>query len=489
MGTFGQILIDALTVGSLYALIALGYTMVYGILKFINFAHSDVFVLGAWSGAALTSVVAGALALDRGALPAWLGPVVLVAAMVLCGTVGFLIERLAYKPLRKAPRLNVLITAMGISLLLQNVGQLQFDLSGAVPHGAVATKAAPAKVTDDRRGFVSAEGFDVRSDRAYWAVFTMPGGKEESRRLVLDDAITRVEAGRPVALAGGVPEGLPAESTVQVVSGIRLNLPFGARPDTTPELVDRSGLIPGSVVAEGTLSGVGALGRSLKLDKAVDLPEGRAFTLRYRLPNDGAGSWRTVPVGRAEGAEADRLRPAVGLGRVENVPYQLVMQPAVQVTVAQVVVFANAILLTVLLQLLVFRTKIGAAMRAVSFSIENASLMGINVNFVISFTFVLGAALAAAAGVLQTQLYPSIQQPASEVWVLLGLKAFVAAVVGGIGNIRGAVLGGFLIAFIEFFATKYISSNLTNVYVFGVLIVVLLVKPEGLLGKPTREKV
>src|SRR5262249_14935140 len=130
MADFVQTLITTLEVGSLYALIALGYTMVYGILKFINFAHSDIVVLGAWISFTLSSWILPAIGLDAHnpatAPPFWVGGVILVSAMLACGVVGYLIERLAYRPLRDAPRLNVLITAIGVSLLLQNVGQLDF---------------------------------------------------------------------------------------------------------------------------------------------------------------------------------------------------------------------------------------------------------------------------------------------------------------------------------------------------------------------------
>jgi branched-chain amino acid transport system permease protein len=152
------------------------------------------------------------------------------------------------------------------------------------------------------------------------------------------------------------------------------------------------------------------------------------------------------------------------------------------------------------LELLVYRSKIGTAMRALSHSVETASLMGVNVNFVISFTFVLGTALAAAAAFLYPMKYPGLNQAADQIWVLLGLKAFVAAVVGGIGNIRGAVIGGFLIAAIEQFGAFLGSSlgaklgisgleALTDIYVFSALIIVLLVRPNGLLGRAVREKV
>jgi branched-chain amino acid transport system permease protein len=115
--------------------------------------------------------------------------------------------------------------------------------------------------------------------------------------------------------------------------------------------------------------------------------------------------------------------------------------------------------------------------------------MGIPVDRVVSFTFVLGSSLAAAAGFLYVMKYPGLNQPAHAIWVLLGLKAFVAAVIGGIGNVRGAVVGGFVIAFVEQFGAFYISSSYRDVYVFALLILILLVRPTGLFGSPYREKV
>jgi branched-chain amino acid transport system permease protein len=115
--------------------------------------------------------------------------------------------------------------------------------------------------------------------------------------------------------------------------------------------------------------------------------------------------------------------------------------------------------------------------------------MGINVDAVISFTFVLGSSLAAAAGFLYAMKYPGLNQPAHATWVLLGLKAFVAAVIGGIGNVRGAMLGGFLIALIELFGAAYLSPHLRDIYVFSILIIVLLVRPAGILGTSVAEKV
>ncbi len=308
MDQFLQALKDAVTIGSLYALIALGYTMVYGILKFINFAHSDVVVLGAWISLLTANKVLQLAGGDHA--PAWVGPVVLVVAMLACGAISFTIERLAYKPLRKAPRLNVLITAIGVSLLLQNTGQL--------------------------------------------SAF------------------------------------------------------FGTSPRSILPLLG---------------------------DKAV-------FTY----------------------------------GKVN-------------VSLVDVVGTGTAIVLMVVLEWLVFHTKLGRAMRAVSYDTRNAALMGVPVDRVISFTFVAGAMLAAAGGFLWALRYVAIKQPADTSWTLLGLKAFVAAVVGGIGNVRGAMLGGLAIGLLETFGSAYGPSDLRDVYVFGLLIIVLLVRPSGLLGKAIVEKV
>ena len=305
-----QTLVDGVTVGSLYALIALGYTMVYGILKFINFAHGDVFSFGVH----FTITFAGLLGVSSvmPEAPAWyIGPIVLVVTMVTCGVIGFVIERLAYRPLRAAPRLNVLITAIGVSLFLQNIGQ---------------------------QGFA-----------------------------------------------------------------------FGPYPRPTPSLL-----------------------------------------------------------------------PDIVLFNVAEVSVRLV----------DVAVIGTSFVLMLALQYLIYSTRMGMAMRAVSFSPRNASLMGINVDRVISITFVIGAMLAAAAGFLYTLKYPGqAKQTADAMWVMLGLKAFVAAVVGGIGNVRGAVLGGLLIGLIEFFGVQYVSSHYRDAYVFAILIIVLLVRPEGLLGRATVEKV
>ncbi|GIW77122.1 MAG: branched-chain amino acid ABC transporter permease [Phycisphaerae bacterium] len=319
---FIQSLLDALTLGALYALIALGYTMVYGVLGFINFAHSDVFAIGAWTGLLTSSLLGLSIVMGSQTVEprGWEIFLVIPAAVLVCGLLAWVIQRLAYAPLRDAPRLNVLITAIGVSLLLQNVGQLP------------------------------------------WV--------------------------------------------------------FGTDPRPMPRLIENP--------------------------------------LLFEIQG-------------------------------------------VQVTLLPMLTIVAAMVLMVGLEVLIFHTRFGRAMRAVSMNPKVASLMGIPVDRVIDGTFVLGGALAGAAGVLFAMEYPTVQQPASNTWVLLGLKAFIAAVIGGIGNIRGAMVGGFLIAFLERFGAAaqqffpgIISFDTTvyrDVYCFAILIVILLVRPAGLFGRSVVEKV
>ena len=290
---FLSYLISGISLGSVYAIIALGYTMVYGIAKMLNFAHGDVIMVGGYMSFVAMSYLH---------LPAWVSVLV---GMAVCTLLGIVIEALAYKPLRSAPSLAVLITAIGVSYLLQNSALL------------------------------------------IW----------------------------------------------------------GANPKSYPPVVS------------GTLKLFGG---------------------------------------------------------------QLSVSYASLVTVAACV----AIMLG--LTFFTARTKMGKAMRACSEDKGAAQLMGINVNRTISLTFAIGSALAAIAGVLLCSSYPTLMPTTGS---MPGIKAFTAAVFGGIGSIPGAFLGGLLLGIIESMAKAYISTQLSNSIVFGVLIIVLLVRPAGLLGKYVPEKV
>lgn len=287
-------LINGISLGSVYAIIALGYTMVYGIAKMLNFAHGDVIMVGAYISFSATVYLG-------------IPPVIsLLLAIVGCTLLGILIEGLAYRPLRQAPALAVLITAIGVSYFLQNAALI---ICGSAP-----------------RTFTSIVNLD------------------------------------PISLFDG-----------------KLTI-----------------------------------------------------------------TWESI------------------------------------LTVAACVVIMIG------LYLFTKYGKMGKAMRAVSEDREAAELMGINVNRTISLTFAIGSALAAVAGVLLCSSYPVLSPTTGS---MPGIKAFTAAVFGGIGSIPGAMLGGILLGIIEVFSQAYISMELSNAIVFAVLIIVLLVKPTGLLGKKIREKV
>ena len=311
MTEFLQFLFKGISVGSLYALLALGYTMVYGILQFINFAHSDVFMLGAFFSWRYATLLGWSS--PTGAQAAAL----LLMAMATCAIVGYLIERLAYRPLRHAPRINVLITAIGVSLFIENTAQLEKICVG------------------------------------------------------------------------------------------NLCVPlFGKYVRQVPTFAERIFHVGGATVRSVDLIAVGA-----------------------------------------------------------------------------------AIVLMLALQWLVFGTKTGRGMRAVSHDHNVAGLMGVPVDRIISLTFVIGSALAGAAGLLVGMTYGQIKQPADASWILYGLKAFIAAVIGGIGNVRGAMLGGLLLGLSEQFVAGYVSTTFRDAIAFGLLILILLVRPTGLLGKTVVEKV
>ena len=286
-------LISGISLGSIYAIIALGYTMVYGIAKMLNFAHGDVIMVGAYICFFATA---------RYGMHPLIG---VLLSMVVCTVLGIVIERLAYKPLRQAPALAVLITAIGMSYFLQNAAQLL---------------------------------------------------------------------------------------------------------------------------------------------------------------------WTSSP----------KVFPSVVKGSVK------LFDGALSVSFVTIVTILVCVIIMVALVLFVNKTRIGKSMRAVSEDKGAAQLMGINVNSTISLTFAIGSALAAIAGVLLCSAYPTLVPTTG---AMPGIKAFTAAVFGGIGSIPGALIGGILLGIIEIFAKAYISTQLSDAIVFAVLIVVLLVKPTGLLGKKVSEKV
>ena len=308
-----QQLINGISLGSIYALIALGYTMVYGVLRFINFAHGDIYMLGAYSGYLLAPLFAHTFRYGdfdtftpQNALFILTGAgLVMLLSMAICAVIGVLVERIAYRPLRERPRLNVLITAIGVSLFLQNM--TQFEL-------------------------------------------------------------------------GADPKAFPALIPVHVIEGL------------------------------GNLT----------------------------------------------------------------------------ILTSQLTIIIATVVLLIILRFVVMKTKIGLAMRALSLNPTACSIMGVNNDVVVSFTFALGSALAGAAGILVSMDSPSINPLMGN---LPGIKAFVAAVLGGIGNLPGAALGGLIIGILETLVVAIGFPQWRDGIAFAVLIVILLFKPTGLLGRVEREKV
>lgn len=305
MEFFLQQTVNGLTLGSVYALVALGYSMVYGVLKFLNFAHGEVYMFGAFAGYGVLTVLGGPSALI---VPVWLAlALMFVGAVVVSSGIGVALERFAYRPLRKASRLAPLISAIGASFFLQAAALLLF----------------------------------TANSRSYDAPTLIP---------------------------------------------IQTGLPLGP----------------------------------------------------------------------------------------------------INVWAVRILVIATAVVLMILLTWWVRSSRVGKAVRAVSFDTEAAAMMGVDVDRVIVVTFLIGSALAGVGGVMVGLVFGRIFHLMG---FIAGLKAFTAAVVGGIGSIPGAMLGGLLIGFAESYTTAYISSTFQNLIVFGLLIVFLLVRPSGILGRPELVKV
>ena len=305
MAFFLQELVNGITTGALYALVALGFSMVYGVLKLLNFAHGDLYMVGAYIGFFVIQWFGGPTALT---IPVPLLVLIMfVLAALVVGGLGVVIERFAYRPLRDAPRIAPLITAIGISFFLENSALLLFG--------------------------------------AQYREYNTP-------------------------------------DFISISSGIKI----------------------GSVTIDSV----------------------------------------------------------------------------------QIMVVVLGLALMVGLRQLVQRTRLGKQMRAVATDREAAEMMGINVNLTIAATFFLGSALAGVAGVMAGLLF---NQVSNTIGFIAGLKAFTAAVVGGIGSLYGAMLGGLLIGIAESFVTGYISSRYSNLLVFALLIIVMLVRPTGLLGRPQLQKV
>jgi branched-chain amino acid transport system permease protein len=376
--TLPQQIVNGLLIGSIYALIALGYTMVYGVLRLINFAHGEVFMLGAYT-ALFVSWGLGYTpnAPDHGS-SIWNLIIMLLASMTVCAFVGVIIERFAYRPMRNQARIASLITAIGISLLLQYGGQIVLPTSPA-PNINATVNPFPGVVK------VPLTGKD----------------------------------GSLVALAG-------------------------------------------------------------KLKPAADAAEA-AYQEQLKHETD---AYNLTPKGtELRNAEQDaRNKYDDAVSKADN------SAVLVEIPKGQLIMVGVTIVLMIVLTYLVMFTKQGRAMRAVSHDFDSASLMGVNVNSIVTFTFVLGSALAGAAAMMNATFLSGIKID-TFFGALPGVKAFVAAVLGGIGNIPGAVLGGLLMGVAENLVVWLGFPEWRDAVAFVILILILLVRPGGLLGSSKVEKV
>ncbi len=384
-GVFVQQILNGLQLGFIYALIALGYTMIYGIVKLINFAHGDVFMIGSFTSFYTIST----LSLHRWVT--WVAPgvpagiatiigtiTVILLSMVVCGGLAVVIERFAYRPLRNKPRIAALITAIGVSFFLEYFGALPF-----VYTGNYITYDRPFEVEVYRAGRVS-----------------------------------------PLLMVA-----------MWVVFGI-------------------------SLVVYGVLYA------------------------RSRRGDLRAGAWLRHPLllfGLQFGGFLGVVLTLAGI-QVETGGKAWDLS-ASNITL---VIMGASILLQVVLQYVVNNTRLGKAMRAAAYDKPAARLMGIDVDGVIAATFALGGALAGAGGVLYATAYKQVHYLMG---IIPGLKAFVAAVVGGIGSIPGAFVGSLIMGQTEVLTAGFISTPMRDAIAFSLLIVVLLVWPQGIFGEPPAEKV
>lgn len=368
---FINYLLNGLSLGCIYALIAVGYSMVYGIIKLINFAHGEFYMFGAFIGYFVLLTFFGGVANGPD-----LSLLALFAALFLAGTatggLAVLVERLVYRPLRSSGRIVALLAALGVSLLFQNAGQ----------------QTVGAK------------------DRTFPHIFTF---QRFPRTAINPDEI------RPGEVAGG---------DLAVVYKRRAT-------DGTRTQVENIATRGNKIEAP----------RIELMRKIFKMPDSEAVVYRY---------------------------------------------PAVTVSNAQGLILIVLIITALSLYGLVQRTRFGRAMRAVSHDFDAATLMGIDVNRVVAGTFFIGAFVAGVGGTLAGGMYYGQVGPL--MGLMPGLKAFVAAVFGGIGSIPGALLGGVLLGTAEKLVEAYFSSLYSDAFTFGMLILVLVVRPSGLLGRSTGDK-
>lgn len=443
LGSIVEQLILGLILGSVYALIALGYTLVYGVIKLINFAHGDIYMLGAFIGFYMLRFTIRWLHMTEGVGLIWCWVISVIVSMAICAVLAVIMERLAYRPLRGSSRIAALITAVGVSFLLENAGIIVF---GPNPK-SYEPKTLP--------------------------VYQLELAQEEFK------ASDPVPSGRIYEVMAATQLKLPAAKLAdRAYAHVRLLNKNGVS-DWSPTLVIDKSEKGGFVEFEGDIlqssnepRALPSLGYSIKQEQGRDV---------------AVFNW---PEGQFQDIE---MRPVFSNAEGKQLTFELPLKTAqgnnVRVPVFYLVIVVVTLIMLWALNLLINRSMFGISMRALSFDNSAAMLMGVNVDKVIAQTFAIGGACAALAGNMMG-IYNQAIEPL--MGILPGLKAFVAAVVGGIGSIPGAAAGGMIMGLTEALVKGNISSNwsvLADAVAFAILIVVLLFKPSGIFGSAVKEKV
>ena len=426
-----QQLLNGLTVGGIYALIALGYTMVYGIIKLINFAHGDIFMIGAFAGffaiTLITDLFIGTFVASS------IGAVVLeykliiaiVSSIIFCGLLGLFVERVAYRPLREGSPKTIIGSALGLAfiILVAVFGKGEFQMDTALLFLVILGMLSILSFA-----YIRYAGNNIKSL-----------SKENINQKIILYSVLYIIAFIILAYLAWYFD----MTTMVFVSFAFVLLVYWLVVSRV-----KSTNAGGNSRINALIS---AIGMSMILSNMVMLLRGTSDQ-PYRM-----GFFTgTINIG------------------------------SFSVSSLQIFIIVFSFILMGILFYIIHKTKFGLSMRAVSHNLNAARLMGINPDKVIAMTFVIGSALAGVAGVLVGTYYQSVSP---NIGMMYGLKAFVTAVLGGIGSIPGAVVGGIVLGIAEVVGIAFLSSSYKDAIAFGILILILIIKPTGIFGKTMKEKV
>lgn len=472
-----QQLINGLANGAIIVIIALGYTLVYGIIELVNFAHGDVFMLGTFVALLSLSpfIVLGAD--GSRTVPWWAILICFIPPMVFCAALNVFIERVAYRPLRNAPKIIVLISAIGMSFILQNVGlQIaafgkltqvgpEFSVFGVLGSNNAAPKSFPTMLNNDNL-------LDL--------IFPPPVETEAAPgtggELSAEDIAGTADAS--IVATMDAQATLDAEFTPEA-EDVTQEVPVAAVDEATPHPNEPT--LDPTIAAEET-----ALVATISVEETA--LAGTAMVESGVVPAEGEEVFGTeeptpdiIATMQAETGENPIVAETTGDEQTASGG----QRTRIRITIKDVLVIGVALILMLSLRWFVKNTRLGKAMRATAQNRDAAQIMGINIDRIIALTFAIGGMLAGAAGMM-TGIYNGTA--VFTMGFTAGLRSFTAAVLGGIGNITGAALGGILIGILAAFSDQFLSVRWTNAWVFLILVLVLLFRPTGLLGQEGGEK-